>query len=298
MQVIPLEMEVPLEGGLWLKAGGLSCWYADGALRYISVSGKEVVRMIYGALRDPDWVTVPFVLKEEVVQKSEDRFLIRYTALYEQEDIRYEARFEIEGRPDSSLRFQMKGRSLSGFRRNRIGLCVLHPLGTCAGRKVTIEQPDGSTYTAAFPDYIAPHQPFRHVQGMTWSPVPGSELTLRFRGEVFETEDQRNWGDASFKTYGTPLHLPFPVRVEPGEELDQEVLLSCTTLPPLGFAFGKEGGGTCNALSPDRVGPAPDRSAPSARSDRAAAEDSFPSLSCGVVPVPARVAEGAAAGSR
>ena len=35
-------------------------------------------------------------------------------------------------------------------------------------------------------------------------------------GETFETEDQRNWSDASFKTYGTPLHLPFPVEVEEG----------------------------------------------------------------------------------
>ena len=35
-------------------------------------------------------------------------------------------------------------------------------------------------------------------------------------GETFETEDQRNWSDASFKTYGTPLALPLPVEVTSG----------------------------------------------------------------------------------
>jgi hypothetical protein len=45
-------------------------------------------------------------------------------------------------------------------------------------------------------------------------------------GETFETEDQCNWGDTSFKTYGTPLHLPFPVRVEAGERLEQSVAVS------------------------------------------------------------------------
>ena len=33
-------------------------------------------------------------------------------------------------------------------------------------------------------------------------------------GDVFEIEDQRNWTDGSFKTYSTPLSLPFPVPVE------------------------------------------------------------------------------------
>lgn len=45
---------------------------------------------------------------------------------------------------------------------------------------------------------------------------------------MFETEDQRNWTDASFKTYGTPLDRPFPVAVSPGEEVHQRVRLVIT----------------------------------------------------------------------
>lgn len=40
-------------------------------------------------------------------------------------------------------------------------------------------------------------------------------------------EDQRNWTDASYKTYSTPLALPFPVLVAPGRVIAQSVALSC-----------------------------------------------------------------------
>ena len=38
-------------------------------------------------------------------------------------------------------------------------------------------------------------------------------------------EDQRNWTDASFKTYSIPLELPFPVALSPGERFTQAVEL-------------------------------------------------------------------------
>jgi len=40
--------------------------------------------------------------------------------------------------------------------------------------------------------------------------------TISFEGDVFETEDQRNWTDASFKTYCPPLRLPYPRPFEAG----------------------------------------------------------------------------------
>jgi D-apionolactonase len=49
---------------------------------------------------------------------------------------------------------------------------------------------------------------------------------ILFEGDVFETEDQRNWTDASYKTYSTPLELPFPVEVTYGERISQRVALS------------------------------------------------------------------------
>ena len=42
-------------------------------------------------------------------------------------------------------------------------------------------------------------------------------------------EDQRNWTDASFKTYSTPLERPFPVELASGQEVHQRALLSLDT---------------------------------------------------------------------
>jgi hypothetical protein len=49
------------------------------------------------------------------------------------------------------------------------------------------------------------------------------QCQLDFEGDVFETEDQRNWTDASFKTYSTPLSFPFPATLEKGIKICQKV---------------------------------------------------------------------------
>jgi hypothetical protein len=46
---------------------------------------------------------------------------------------------------------------------------------------------------------------------------------IDFEGDVFETEDQRNWTDASYKTYCTPLEQPFPVTLKTGDTVRQKV---------------------------------------------------------------------------
>ena len=52
-------------------------------------------------------------------------------------------------------------------------------------------------------------------------PLPATASSIGFVGEVFEIEDQRNWTDASYKTYCRPLARPFPYRIEPGETVEQ-----------------------------------------------------------------------------
>jgi D-apionolactonase len=50
-------------------------------------------------------------------------------------------------------------------------------------------------------------------------------------GDTFEMEDQRNWTDASYKTYVRPLALPWPYTLGNGEPLDQSVSLTVTGRP-------------------------------------------------------------------
>ena len=108
--------------------------------------------------------------------------------------------------------------------RNRIGLCVLHPCRECAGSPARATLTDDSCFELAFPEVIAAEQPmrgFENLAGLAHEVAPGIWAEVRFAGEVFETEDQRNWIDASFKTYSTPLILPFPAEVTAGTRIRQ-----------------------------------------------------------------------------
>ena len=106
--------------------------------------------------------------------------------------------------------------SRGGFLTNRTGLVVLHSLAASRGRAVRVGHADGTAHDGAFPDLVAPHQPFHDVASLAYRTCGGVDVALAFEGAEFETEDQRNWTDASFKTYSRPLALPFPYRIPPG----------------------------------------------------------------------------------
>ncbi|HCK09781.1 MAG TPA: hypothetical protein DHW45_07880, partial [Candidatus Latescibacteria bacterium] len=61
--------------------------------------------------------------------------------------------------------------------------------------------------------------------------VAGVTAEVRFEGDVFEMEDQRNWTDASYKTYCTPLANPYPVDVAAGTKIRQSVTISVSSWP-------------------------------------------------------------------
>lgn len=59
-----------------LNAGPVQVRYENGFLRYLTLNGTEVVRMIYCAVRDQDWQTVPLTLTNELVDQQSDTFRI------------------------------------------------------------------------------------------------------------------------------------------------------------------------------------------------------------------------------
>ena len=75
-----------------------------------------------------------------------------------------------------------------------------------AGTPLTVVRPDGASTLAEFPRMISPAQPVVDIAGLGYS-VQGVNVTITFSGEIFEMEDQRNWTDASYKTYVRPLSL-------------------------------------------------------------------------------------------
>lgn len=208
---------------LLLNAGQLRICFSNGALRYISAGNNELLRMIYAAVRDRNWLTVVPLIKDQKIEKNENSCRISFGCIYQNGEINFSADYIIEGREDNSIVFTMEGRALESFEKNRIGLCVLHPLDGCTGINCVIGHSDGSLEQSVFPEEISPHQVFRDIKSMKW--ITNETLCrLDFEGDVFETEDQRNWTDASFKTYSTPLSIPFPVIVEKGTRIYQKVM--------------------------------------------------------------------------
>jgi hypothetical protein len=210
-----------------LRAGPVSLFLdEDGSLRRLTVGGHEIARRIMVAVRDRHWGTVPSKLFNLEVKETPDSFEISFDAQAVRGDIDFAWRGTANGSAQGAVSFSMDGEARSTFLRNRIGLCVLHPVRECAGAACTVEHSDGGRKVGSFPRYVWPHQPFKDIRVLWHAPAPGLRVRFGFEGDVFEMEDQRNWSDASFKTYSTPLAIPFPVEVPRGTRIRQSVALT------------------------------------------------------------------------
>jgi len=218
----------PLGTGV-LRAGPVTATFEAGVLRWITLGDEEIVRAIYSAVRDSSWDTIVPTFSDYEVEQGDDSFVVRFCA----EHVRGEVDFAwfglIEGTSDGTIRFSMDGVARHVFRRARIGFCVLHPR-EFAGRPLEIETPWGS-FSGTFPTRIASVSMFNNIQTMRHSMPSGARVSIRFEGDLFETEDQRNFGDASFKTFCTPLCLASPVLVEEGDKVRQVVTISVVPGP-------------------------------------------------------------------
>ncbi len=204
--------------------GKLSLLYEDGFVRYIRTGDLEIVRKMYFALRDSNWATADIVRSDERVSVTPKGFDISYAAsnLVDNKEV-FRWHVKISGKENSEIEFSVEGEALAMYNRNRAGICVLHPICETKDKPVKITRPDGSVYEDKFPATIKPHQPFLDIKRMAWKVEGSVWAELEFEGDIFETEDQRNWSDTSFKTYSTPLSVPYPVMLKPGDKVSQKV---------------------------------------------------------------------------
>jgi hypothetical protein len=225
-----------------LRAGPLSVAFEAGDLRTIRLGDHEILRRVYVAIRDRTWGTVPAVLSHLRVDDDGSSFQISFEAQNQQNEIDFVWQAVICGDRRGTITFSMDGRARSTFWRNRIGFCILHPL-ECAGIPCRIEHVDGSAEDSSFPRGIAPQfirdgivkpvHPFENMRAVSHEVVPGVRARVGFEGDVFELEDQRNWTDASFKIYSTPLNLPYPVEIREGTAICQSMTLTLEGLVPV-----------------------------------------------------------------
>jgi hypothetical protein len=211
-----------------LSAGALECVLDAGNLRWIRIGGREAIRAISFIVRDRDWGTYNPEIADLDIREDADRFEVTYAARCAdaKQAIRYRAR--IHGRADGSLIFEAEAVPETDFLTNRTGFVVLHPIADMPGAAVTIEHTDGRIEQSRFPDLISPWCPFEDVRAMSHEVAPGVRVTCRMEGDAYETEDQRNWTDASFKTYIRPLAKPWPYRLPAGQTIVQRVTLEVT----------------------------------------------------------------------
>lgn len=212
-----------------LKAGALSADFVNGNLRTIRHGGTEVLRAIAYIVRDRDWGTYEPELIDLVIDQGTDAFSVSYSAnCVGPEGSRLGFRATIKGSADGRLAFDVSALPESDFETNRCGFCILHPIGGLAGSPVTVENTDGSVVATKLPELIDPWQPFKDLRAITHEVRPGVAAECRMEGDTFEMEDQRNWSDASYKTYVRPLALPWPYVLPAGQANRQTVRLRIT----------------------------------------------------------------------
>ncbi|MCU0856516.1 MAG: hypothetical protein MUF63_17005 [Rhodobacteraceae bacterium] len=200
-----------------LQDGRIAAEIRDGALGAVTFDGVEVLRALTYPVRNADWGTHLTVTEAEAAEGTS-----------------YRRRFaDAGGAFTGDFRLTLSGSRVEAevtfafaraARVNRAGFTLLHPIRGVAGTALQIRHPDGRISETAFPALVSPAQPARDIAGMRHA-VGGVRVEIAMEGDVFEMEDQRNWSDASYKTYCRPLSLPRPYDVAAGETIRQRVVL-------------------------------------------------------------------------
>ena len=209
-----------------LFAGPLTLEYSEGSLWNISNGSEEIIRRIYLVFQDINWTSRPFVIKDEIWQIADRSFSAKIKAQGSHDAKDLSVELEITGSESGEITYGFSASTAVSFMRNRLGLCLLHPVAGLAGRECELTKADGAIEKSKFPEAISPDQPFLNLSGISHKLQSGQVVSVNFKGEIFESEDHRNWSDASYKTYCTPISLPFPAQVTPGETLSQKITIS------------------------------------------------------------------------
>lgn len=180
----------------------------------IKFQGQTVLRSVRAVIRDRNWNTAD--LEIDTLTQTENVFELAVHSVGFDAEFAGIVSAKFEG---AVATFTMELTAQQAYETNRTGLIVLHSPDV-AGAKLEVTHSNGETESAKFPMSISPNQPVLDIAALGWQ-QGNLQIDLAFAGDVFEMEDQRNWSDASFKTYSRPLSKPFPYSVASGEKILQ-----------------------------------------------------------------------------
>ena len=220
-----------------LRAGRLTALLEEGDLRYIQVDGVEVVRRIYVAVRDEVWNTIPASYSDVSYDIAPDHFTVRLRAHHQYQSIDVDWDGTITGTADGTIRYAMDAVANGAFRYCKIGFNIHHPPQE-AGRPYRARGPEGPS-SGVLPELVEPQRNDNGRLTALFPPYDALEidhdggLTVRFafEGDLFEMQDHRNWTDGNYKSYGTPLSIPWPMDARSGERFHQVVSVSVAGKP-------------------------------------------------------------------
>lgn len=216
-----------------LRAGAIEAVLDGADLRDIRVGDVMLAQRVYVAVRDAPWNTIPGEVSDVEIRHRNEDFTVTFTSRHRYEDIDYEWRGVIEGSADGVLTYTMDGEAKRAFTHSKIGLNLHHPLPEYVGSRYRASTENGEI-EGTFPRRIDPQlvrdgtptAMFDHFDALTVDLPGGLVARFTFEGDYFETQDHRNWSDANYKTYGTPLSFGFPMDVEAGERFHQRLTVS------------------------------------------------------------------------
>ncbi len=215
-----------------LPAGPLRMSLDGVDLRHVSIAGVELVQRVYVAVRDAPWNTIPAVITDLVIEPGVDSCRVRFHARHRHEAIDFEWDGTITGTPEGVIRYELDGVCHGTFQYSKIGFNIHHALAGAVGRRYRAQTGDDQATGELRGELPAAIDPQRIVDGSLsgmFAPyreiaievVDGTEAVIAIEGDLLELQDHRNWTDANFKSYATPLALGFPFDSTDGQRIRQ-----------------------------------------------------------------------------
>ncbi len=194
-----------------LNAGPISLKFQDGEMRYLRIGGKEIIRRVYFAVRDRVFDTAMPVFDKLEVEDNGSSFRVSMSALCKNdtEHADFSWTGEIVGSEDGVITFSVEGVVNSAFKSPRVGLNVLYGTESLCGQEYEVIASDGSVSRSSFPRDVQHELLSEDLRALTYETATEMKVTTEFIGCICQMEDQRNYGDSSFKalsslTYGYP----------------------------------------------------------------------------------------------
>ena len=182
-----------------LTVGPLSMDFQDGELRYLRAGREELLRRVYFSVRDEAWGTViPDIVGLKIDQRP-DGFTVSYQGRCQTGTLDFSYSVMIDGFFPGDVTIRTSGRLLMPSQARRFGLCAHMGARAVCGRPFAAVS--GSPRESVFPDMIDQVILAEYLPGLSYTTASGAVVQVTIHGGQFGLEDQRHFGDSSFKLF-------------------------------------------------------------------------------------------------